>query len=63
VAALAPVVIEAKIEPVGTSFAARLVGRAAALATAQAENAVRARRRDPWRWRLPRLLWPLFAKG
>jgi hypothetical protein len=61
VAALAPV-IEAKVEPGPAGFVARLTGRAETLARAQGENAARARRNDPWRWRLPRLLWPLFAK-
>lgn len=41
----------------------RLVQRAAALAEAHAETAVRARRSDPWRWRSARLLWPLFSRN
>jgi hypothetical protein len=55
-------VIEAKISPERAGFAARLARQAETLAAAQGENALRARRRDPWRWRLSRLLWPLFAK-
>jgi hypothetical protein len=38
---------------------ARLARRAAMLAEAHAETV---RRTDPLRWRLPRLLWPLFAQ-
>jgi len=41
---------------------ARLAQRAAALAEASAESTLRARRADPLRWRLPRLLWPLFGR-
>ena len=36
---------------------------AAMLAEALAETKLRARRADPLRWRMPRLLWPLFTKG
>jgi hypothetical protein len=56
-------VIEAEIEPEPAGFTARLTGRADLLAKAHGENALRARRRDPWRWRLPRLLWPLFTRN
>lgn len=42
---------------------ARLARRAAMLAEAHAETALRARRADPLRWRLSRLLWPLFARN
>lgn len=45
-----------------TGFAARLARRAEALAQAAAENALRARRADPARWRQARLLWPLFSR-
>jgi hypothetical protein len=39
-------------------FAARLADKAGRLAAARAE----ARRRGEHRWRLARLVWPLFAK-
>lgn len=52
--------IEGKVHPDRQPFVARLAAKAAALAEARAE--IR-RRADPWRWRTPRLLWPLFAKG
>jgi hypothetical protein len=41
---------------------ARLAARAARLAEARAETALRSRRDDPTRWRRAGLLWPLFAK-
>ena len=40
---------------------ARLARRAAKLAEAHAETALR--KSDPRRWRLPRLLWPLFSRN
>jgi hypothetical protein len=43
------------------AFAARLAGKAATLAEARVETALRARRNDPSRWRRAALLWPLFA--
>jgi len=43
-------------------FAARLAARAGKLAAAQAETRHRARRGDARRWRLARLLWPLYTK-
>jgi hypothetical protein len=55
-------VIDARIEPASAAFVARLVARAERIARAQAEESVRATGRDPWRWRTPRLLWPLFGK-
>ncbi len=45
------------------NLAARLAAKAAILASSAAENRLRARRTDPMRWRLPRLIWPLFTKG
>ncbi|KLE34465.1 hypothetical protein [Aurantiacibacter luteus] len=42
-------------------LAARLAERARKLAVAHAENALRTRRADPWRWRKARLLWPLIG--
>lgn len=45
------------------TLVSRLAAKAATLATAAAENRLRARRADPLRWRLPRLLWPLLSKG
>lgn len=41
---------------------ARVAARAERLGQAHAEARLRRRRRDPLRWRLPGLLWPLFAK-
>ena len=53
--------IEAHLER-GFALAARLAARAEMLGVAHAESLLRARRSDPLRWRLPRLLWPLFAR-
>lgn len=53
--------IEAKIAA-ASAFAARLADKAAQLAEARGETALRARREDPSRWRRAALLWPLFAK-
>ncbi|MGB3795438.1 MAG: hypothetical protein WA957_03945 [Alteraurantiacibacter sp.] len=44
--------------PPFAAIAKRLAGRARASAEALAENALRARRQDPQRWRDARLLWP-----
>jgi hypothetical protein len=54
--------IAGKIAEAGRTFAARLAARAAGLAEARAEAALRARRADPSRWRRAAVLWPLFAK-
>jgi len=43
-------------------FAARLAAKAGKLAAAEMESRHRARRGDARRWRLARLLWPLFDK-
>jgi len=56
-------VIDAKVEPAAKGFAAALAAKAAVLAQAYGENLIRARAGDPTRWRLARLVWPLFAKG
>lgn len=40
------------------ALAQRLAAYARTLAQARAENALRARHKDPWRWRDARLLWP-----
>ena len=53
--------IEARPER-GGQLAARLATKAERLGQAHAEARLRRRRRDPLRWRLPGLLWPLFAK-
>lgn len=46
-----------------SAVAARLIEQAGALGTAHAETR-RLERTDPARrWRMSRLLWPLFAKG
>ena len=54
--------IEAEAGPPAPAFAARLARKAAVLAEARAETLLRARTRDPWRWRRAALLWPLFGK-
>ena len=55
--------ISAEIRPDFAALAARLAAKARALAEAQAEHTVLARRSDPARWRKAGLLWPLFTKG
>ena len=55
--------IDAKVEPAAKPLAAALAAKAALLAQAYGESLVRARANDPTRWRLARLVWPLFAKG
>ncbi|WP_374406911.1 hypothetical protein [Pelagerythrobacter sp.] len=52
--------IEAEL-PSPAGFAARLARKAAALARARGESAIRTRRRDPSRWRRAALLWPLLG--
>jgi hypothetical protein len=42
----------------GARFVARLAAQAGRIARARAE----ARRQGPRRWRIARLLWPLFTK-
>lgn len=54
--------IGAEVRPPLAALAARLARKAGRLAEARTENAVRARRRDPARWRSARLLWPTFAE-
>lgn len=44
-------------------FAARIAARARRLAEARREHLLREKRADPLRWRMPRLLWPLFTTG
>ncbi len=46
----------------GARLVARLVGKARRLGEARAEARLRQRRGDARRWRLGRLLWPLFVK-
>ena len=53
--------IEARTER-GAALTARLTAKAEKLGQAHAETRARRRRRDPLRWRLPDLLWPLIAK-
>lgn len=55
--------IAAKIARANASFTARLARHAALIAQAHGEMQLRRQRRDDARWRLPRLLWPLFTKG
>lgn len=52
--------IEARL-PALAAFARRLAAFASRAAEAHGENLLRARRRDPQRWRDPRLLWPNFT--
>lgn len=50
--------------PADSGFAAlarQLAERAQTLARARGEMRLRARRKDPGRWRMPRLLWPTFT--
>ena len=53
--------IGARIAAPAHSFAARLAARAERLARAHAIARLRGGRADPWRWRSPALLWPLFG--
>lgn len=46
----------------GARFVARLAEKAKQLAAANAEARARERRGDARRWRLARLLWPLFKE-
>jgi len=46
-----------------TALAARLAQRAGRIAEAHGESVALARRANPRRWRLARLLWPRFTKG
>lgn len=55
--------IEAKIARANAAFTARLARRARLIAQAHGEMQVRSLHRDTARWRMPRLLWPLFTKG
>lgn len=43
------------------AFAQSLARKAAQLAEARAETRLLTRRTDPRRWRMARLLWPLFT--
>ena len=54
--------IRANTTPPADDFVARLAAKARTLAEARAEEARRAARRDPWRWRKARLLWPLLGE-
>lgn len=45
------------------AFVAALRSKAEALGAARGETILRARKRDPWRWRDARLLWPLFTSN
>ena len=53
--------ITARSTPPESGFAARLAAKAGRLAEARAEARRRAADADPWRWRKPALLWPLFT--
>lgn len=55
--------IGARIERQSARLAENLARKAASLATAHAEARRRTARADPLRWRMARLLWPLFTKG
>jgi len=54
--------IGANIDGSPRRFAARLAEKAGKLARAHAMERLRASRADPWRWRSPALLWPLFGR-
>ena len=54
--------IEAGIAASSAGAFKRVEERARQLAGAAAENRLRARLQDPWRWRRATLLWPLFTK-
>lgn len=53
--------IEARPLAIAALFGA-LTRKARVLAQAHGENALRARRRDPRRWRRAALVWPLFNR-
>lgn len=53
--------IGARMKPAAAPFTAALSAKARAIVEAEAESRIRAARRDPWRWRATRLLWPLFG--
>ena len=55
--------IAARIHQSPAALSAILARKAARIARARAEEALRARRGAASRWREPRLLWPLFAKN
>ena len=55
--------IESRADAPPAAFVQQLVRQAERLARAHGETTLRARRADPRRWRLARLLWPLFSKG
>lgn len=48
--------------PHADALAARLSVKARRLAEAHAETRLRKARRDPHRWRMAQLLWPLITK-
>lgn len=53
--------IEASARTGAANFIAVLRDKAETLARARGETILRERKRDPWRWREARLLWPLFS--
>lgn len=55
--------ITAKLDPDLAALAARLAGKAKALAEAQAQDALLGQTGSASRWRKAALLWPLFTKG
>lgn len=55
--------IEGRTVPPEAPFVRALETKARSLAEARGENRLRASRKDANRWRIPALLWPLFAKG
>nr|WP_161593706.1 hypothetical protein [Parerythrobacter lutipelagi] len=55
--------IEGNAKPPKPAFVRALEAKAATLAAAHGETRLRAERHDESRWRIPRLVWPLFAKG
>lgn len=53
--------IKASSRTGAANFIAALRAKAETLAAAHGESILRERKRDPWRWREARLLWPLFT--
>lgn len=44
--------------PAFAGLVRRLAAKARSVASAHAESTLREKRKDPWRWRSARLLWP-----
>lgn len=55
--------IDARNRMSAATFVAGLRAKAETLGAARGETILRERKRDPWRWRDARLLWPLFTSN